>query len=412
MKKYVISIVLLTAAAAGVQVYFIKHSLISSVHDKKYEQDYSYSNNYNYYTEENPDPTSVSGITEEEFRQTYPDHEIGHIIGEYSAAVPEGYISRVETDITAQSYKAVDLYISCGTAPEYEKHPLENLVDTEEYFKDCEDEKLVSHNEFYLTDGRLCTVDILSDSVLNKEERTIYRGQKYLHITKGDEPTRTSFAAFSTVTDSSPRIAYDKRFALKAGDYNGDGNPDFCLRTDSSKEDGAYYYMHFPLAYKNEWVRHHPGVEGKYDDGFFVYGQNAESIVLDRIDRNTYFFLSKDETEGNIIPAVYSNEGDMLDSERFINNGLIFSSKYENGHILLKATNASSEDCTYTAVLTVKRLDGKIWRNTDIILPDSEFSAVGFHTDEKLFPAELDVGVYKIEVCINGTFTATEFTVR
>ncbi|MGN0695465.1 MAG: hypothetical protein ACI4J5_01725 [Oscillospiraceae bacterium] len=403
IKKYVISTVLLTAAAAGVQMLLNKHMPTPSYK----ADDYSYSE---YYTVKKPAPTSVSGITEEEFRQTYPAYEIGHIIEEYSAGVPEGYITRVQTDVTAQSHNAVDLYISCGISDEYREHPMENLVDTEEYFRDCEDEKLVSHNEFYLADGRICTVDILSDSAVDKNGAILYRGQKYLHVTKGDDPTRTSFAAFNTVTDSSPAITYDKRFALKAGDYNGDGNPDICLRADSPEEDGAYYYMHFPFAYKNKRVRHHSGVDGKYDDGFFVYGETDESIVLDRIDRNAYYFLSKDES-GDIIPAVYSNDGDMLDSEKYINNGLIFSSRYENGQIMLKAGNISPESCTYTPALTLKCLDGKVWRDTDIILPECVFSAEGYKKAEVSVPQSLEAGIYRIELCINDTFTMTEFFV-
>lgn len=403
IKKYVTAIVLLTAAAAGVQALFLNDLMPTPSYKA---DDYSYSN---YYTEEKPDPAWKTGITEEEFRQTYPYCEIWHIYEEYSPSVPAGHITKVQT-VASQSYWAVMLYISCSISDEYRENPLENLVDTEEYFRDCGNDKLVSHNEFYLTDGRLCTVDILSDSVVDKNGDILYRGQKYLHVTKGDDPTRTEFAAFSTETDSSPAITYDKRFALKAGDYNGDGNPDICLRIDSPEEDGAYYYMHFPFAYKNERVRHHSGVDGKYDDGFFVYGETDESIVLDRIDRDAYYFLSKDDS-GNIIPAVYSNDGDMLDSEKYLNNGLIFSSKYENGQIMLKAANVSSGSCTYTPQLTLKRLDGKLWRNTDIILPECEFSAERYKKAEVSVPQSLEAGVYRIELCINDTYTMTEFNV-
>lgn len=412
IKKYIIAIALLSGIAAFVHFKLIGYKGYSSSDIDPSDPCYGYLSYDDDYADDcRPDPTSVSGITEEKFRELYPEYEIGTVYEEYSV-LPVGQIFKVETDVTAQSYKAVDLYISCGTAAEYDKYALQNLIDPEEYFSSHDgDEKLVSHNEFYLPDGQLCTVDIRSESIKEKDGNIIYRGEKFLEITIGDEPMRTAYAAFSTEQDTAPAITYSERFALKPDDYNGDGCPDFCLRVGTSDHDGADYYMHFLKPYNKEKTRHHDGVKTRFDDGFYVYGENEPSIRLDRIDRNAYYFLSKDKY-GNIIPAVYDNSGTMLESEKYINNGLIFSSRFENGQLSIKARNISEESCTYTPEMTVKRLDGKVWRDTDIILPVTGFSAESFQSDEKLFDIGFDKGEYRIELCINETYTRTEFSVR
>ena len=105
------------------------------------------------------------------------------------------------------------------------------------------------------------------------------------------------------------------------------------------------------------------------------------------------------------------SSGYCISGDDYVNNGLVFTSRFEDGQIFLKAVNVTKDDCECLAELTLKRLDGQVWRDTGAVLDKQEFEVFGYESAEKCIAIYLDRGVYKIGVTIGNKYTETEFYV-
>lgn len=150
---------------------------------------------------------------------------------------------------------------------------------------------------------------------------------------------------------------------------------------------------------------------GRYVADFYVKGETDDTIRLDRINRDYCFFVSRDSTSFKYIPVLMDCSGHCISGLAYINNGLVFTSRYEYGQIFLKAVNVTKDDCECMAELTLKRLDGQVWRDTGTVLDKQGFEVFGYESAEKCIAVDLDSGIYKIGVTIGKEYTETEFYV-
>ncbi|MBP0963663.1 MAG: hypothetical protein J5999_00010 [Oscillospiraceae bacterium] len=177
-----------------------------------------------------------------------------------------------------------------------------------------------------------------------------------------------------------------------------------CNRFDKSWDDGAFYRL--PEGKDNSgqavFSRH---------DAFFVKGETDDTIRLDRINRDYCFFISRNPSSLRYMPVLMDNSGYCISGDDYVNNGLVFTSRFEDGQIFLKAVNVTKDDCECMAELTLKRLDGQVWRDVGTVLDKQGFEVIGYESAEKCIAVDLDSGVYKIGVTIGNKYTETEFYV-
>ncbi|MCM1523177.1 MAG: hypothetical protein NC120_01855 [Ruminococcus sp.] len=369
----------------------------------------------------------AEGLSPEEFDALYGSRYTLYPTSEkYSDDIPQGNIVKVEWTneyYVPESFKeegktVLKATYSKGKPPEGQKCDFKNLIDPEEYFANDENrynekgESVVSHNEFYMADGQLCTVDITSvDEEEDETGNVVFTGRKSEYISLENGGGVWGPAAYDSDVRSALSYDYNDRFALLLDDYSGDGDPDYCYRVgDLDGKFNGFYYMEIMNNEGRFNTRKHSGVKGVADSGFYVYGETADSIRLGHITRDIYFFLS--ENGGNIFPAAYNSRGNSVSCEDYVNHGLVFTSYWEDGRIELTAVNTETERKSCTAELTFKRLDGRVWRDTDIKLPAVQTDVNRFDKASSFFPASLEKGLYRIEINIEGVWTYTEFYVR
>ena len=302
----------------------------------------------------------------------------------------------------------VKVTLSAGSGEEIPK--LKNLIDPEEWFEGTEKKYTVgegftvSYNEFYTGGGKKCRVWLYSDEFSDG----VFTGEQYITVKSG-----SSEALHMEEKEGSP-VYYDGHFALQLEDYGGNGSVGFCFRVGAPEEDGAYYRMIVVDRYGDAEFRAHDMKDPKapVKGSFFVYGETAPSVRLDIIDRDTYFFMTKD-SDGLPVSSIWSkSSGDSRKEEDFSNGNLIFSSRYEEGCIKLKVTNVWVGDNRQPAVFSLKRLNGMLWESIPLENNETEIKLEAFASETFTIPVELEKGVYAIEADLGGEITATEFYVR
>lgn len=444
-----IGLIILSAGLA-VMCFFADRHIISgdtysSLYNREerrynYDQDDSYGNDRFIYSK-------AEGLTEEEFNRLYGDeYVLMYWASEYSDTVPEGRLIRVE-DAWAffqgqqnDGRTVLNAYWSKGKAPEETVCDFRNLVDCDEYFAQFggeppmrDDEYLVSHNEFYMSDGQLCTVDITSSFLDDADFMTIANGGQPI---PGQPLLDSSKPVFNgkmlqyislelgggVITpcayDSNDRYAlcyiYNGHFSLLLDDYNGDGDPDYVYRTCDPGGSGSYYYMQCMTPTGRANSQKLPSPSRNADSSFYVYGETAPSIRLNRIDRETVFYLTKNEND-EIYPVILDSDLRSV-SDSFSVNGKLYSSFYEDGVLSLKCTCLDIPDGysvqNETARLSLQKLGDRMWEETELS-EETSFRLRSFSGDEVKLEIPLEKGVYRMEIYPeSGGIAVTEFTVR
>ena len=277
MKK--IGLIILSAALAVLCFFADRYILSGDVTSALYKRD-GIHDNYDHDDSVSFSYSKAEGLTEEEFNRLYGDrYRLMYWASEYSVTVPEGRLIRVENawgfyqGQQNDGRTVLNAYWSMGKAPEEAVCGFRNLVDCDEYFAQFEgefpmrdDEYLVSHNEFYMADGQLCTVDITSSFLDDADFMDIANGGQPV---PGQPPLDRSKPVFDgkmrqyislelgggVITpcayDSNDRYAlcyiYNGYFSLLLDDYNGDGNPDFVYRTCDPGGDGSFWEFARPV---------------------------------------------------------------------------------------------------------------------------------------------------------------------
>lgn len=201
-----------------------------------------------------------------------------------------------------------------------------------------------------------------------------------------------TFTANVYISSGLPKSAEDMDvFVFNKYDESGDGGAFYSL-PEGRKLSGQELY-------------------GRYFADFYVKGETADTIRLDRINRDYCFFISRDPLSLRYIPVLMDSSGYCISGDSYVNNGLVFTSRYEDGKIFLKAVNVLTEDCECMAELTLKRLDGQVWRDVGTVLDKQGYEVPGYESVEKCIAIDLDGGVYKIGVTIGNEYTETEFYV-
>ena len=177
-----------------------------------------------------------------------------------------------------------------------------------------------------------------------------------------------------------------------------------CNKSDEVGENGAFYRLSEGREQSGEslYSRH---------NAFFVKGESDDTVRLDRINRDYCFFISRNPSSLRYIPVLMDSSGYCISGDSYVNNGLVFTSRYEEGQIFLKAVNVNVEDCECIAELTLKRLDGQVWRKTGAVLDKQGYEVPGYESVEKCIDIDLDSGIYKIGITIGNEYTETEFYV-
>ncbi len=443
-----IGLIILAAALAALCFFADRYFLSEDIDSAFYKRAEKRSN---YYHDRNNGNDSggfnyskAEGLTSEEFTELYGDeYELMYWASEYSDTVPEGRIIRVEEawgffqGQQTDGRTVLNAYMSRGKAPEETVCDFRNLVDCDEYFAQFgeetpmhDDEYLVSHNEFYMADGQLCTVDITSSSLDDDEPMTnggrpipgqppldrrkpVFTGRKYKYISLELGGGVSAPCAYDSGSRSALHYIYNGYFSLLLDDYNGDGNPDYIIRTCDPGSGGSYYYMQCmtPTGRANSQAL--PSPSRNADSSFYVHGESAPSIRLNRIDRNTVFYLTKD---GNEIYPVILNSDLRSVSDSFSVDGKLYSSFYENGTLFLKCTcldipqGYSAQD--ETVRLFLRKLNDRMWEETDFP-EETSFRLRSFSDNEVRLEIPLEKGVYRMEIYPeSGGIAVTEFTVR
>ena len=177
-----------------------------------------------------------------------------------------------------------------------------------------------------------------------------------------------------------------------------------CNKSDEVGENGAFYRL--------SEGREQSGVSlYSRHNAFFVKGESDDTVRLDRINRDYCFFISRNPSSLRYIPMLMDSSGHCISGDDYVNNGLVFTSRYEDGQIFLKAVNVNVEDCECIAQLALKRLDGQVWRDTGAVVEKQGYEVPGYESAEKCIAIDLDGGIYKIGITIGGEYTETEFYV-
>lgn len=444
MKK--IGLIILTVVLAALCFIADRHIILrdpaSALYKRKesrnnYDYDYSYDNGSFSYSD-------AEGLTAEEFNELYGDeYELMYWASEYSDTVPEGRIIRVEDawgffqGQQDDGRTVLNAYWSKGKAPEETVCDFRNLVDCDEYFAQFDEEApmhdgeyLVSHNEFYMADGQLCTVDITSafldtaDLMKNggqpipgqpllDSRKPVFTGRKNEYISLELGGGVITPCAYYSGHGGALHYIYNGYFSLILDDYNGDGNPDYIIRTCNPGSSGSYYYMQCMTPTGRANSQSLPSPHRNADSSFYVHGENAPTIRLNRIDRETVFYLTKD---GNEIYPVILNSDLRSVSDSFSVDGKLYSSFYENGVLFLKCTcldipqGYSTHD--EAARLFLRKLNDRMWEKIDFH-KETSFQLRSYSDDEVKLEIPLEKGVYRIEIYPeSGGIAVTEFTVR
>lgn len=441
MKK--IGLIILAVLLAALCFIADRHILSKDVDSALYKREES-RGNYDYgYSYDGSGSFSYSdavGLTTEDFDELYGDeYALMYWATEYSDTVPEGRIIRVEEawgffqGQQDDGRTLLNAYMSKGKAPEETVCDFRNLVDCDEYFAQFgeeapmhDDEYVVSHNEFYMADGQLCTVDITSsfmneyDPMMNGQymppldsSKPVFTGRKYQYISLELGGGVITPCAYDSGNRGALHYIYNGHFSLLLDDYNGDGNPDYVIRTCDPGSSGSYYYMQCMTPTGRANSQSLPSPNRNADSSFYVHGENAPSIRLNRIDRETVFYLTKDGDE--IYPVILNSDLRSV-SDSFSVDGKLYSSFYENGELFLKCTcldipqGYSSLD--ETARLLLQRLNGRMWEKTDFP-EETSFKLRSYSDDEVELEIPLEKGVYRMEIYPeSGGIAVTEFTVR
>lgn len=447
-----IGLIILAVVLSALCFIADRHILSEDVDSALYKQEKSRNNyDYNYDHDYSYDGGSFSysdaeGLTAEEFNELYGDeYELMYWASEYSDTVPEGRIIRVEDawgffqGQQDDGRTVLNAYWSKGKASEETVCDFRNLVDCDEYFAQFgeempmhDDEYLVSHNEFYMADGQLCTVDItssfLNDDIMDIMEnggqpvpgqppldrsKPVFTGRKYTYISLELGGGVSTPCAYDSDSRSALHYIYNGYFSLLLDDYNGDGNPDYVIRTCDPGSSGSYYYMQCMTPTGRANSQSLPSPHRNADSSFYVHGENAPSIRLNRIDRETVFYLTKDGNE--IYPVILSSDLRSV-SDSFSADGKLYSSFYENGTLFLKCTcldipqGYSTQD--ETARLFLQKLNDRMWEKTDFP-EETAFKLRSYSDNEVKFEIPLEKGVYRMEIYPeSGGIAVTEFTVR
>lgn len=177
-----------------------------------------------------------------------------------------------------------------------------------------------------------------------------------------------------------------------------------CNKFDESGDNGAFYRLPDgrELSGQAIYSRH---------NAFYVKGESDDTVRLDRINRDYCFFVSRNPSSLRYMPVLMDSSGYCILGNSYFNNGLVFTSRYEDGKIFLKAVNVKVKDCECIAELTLKQLDGRVWRDMGAVLDKQGFEVPGYESAEKCIDIDLDSGIYKIGVTIGKEYTETEFYV-
>lgn len=441
-----IGLIILAAALTVLCFFADRHILSGDPNSALYKRAESRDNyDYNYsYDGGGFNYSDAEGLTAEEFDELYGDeYELMYWATEYSDTVPEGRLTRVEEawgffqGQQSDGRTVLNAYWSKGKASGETVCDFRNLVDCDEYFAQFgeeapkhDDEYLVSHNEFYMADGQLCTVDITSaflddtDPMKNggqpipgqpplDSSKPVFTGRKYEYISLELGGGVITPCAYDSGSRSALHYIYNGHFSLLLDDYNGDGNPDYIIRTCDPGSGGSYYYMQCMTPTGRANSQSLPSPHRNADNSFYVHGKSAPSIRLNRIDRKTVFYLTKDGDE--IYPVILNSDLSSV-SDSFSVDGKLYSSFYENGVLFLKCTcldipqGYSAQD--ETVRLSLQKLNDRMWEKTDFP-EEASFRLRRYSDSEVKLEIPLEKGVYRMEIYPeSGGIAVTEFTVR
>lgn len=388
------------------------------------------------------DYLDVQGLTEKEFDRLYgSEYKLVYANFEYSNTIPEGNIIRVEQYVGHYGMDSTDedgrIYLTAYLSMGMPASDLRNLIDCDEYFVQFGDkppmygdEYLVSHNQFYMADGQLCTVEITSafldtdDPMENggkpisgqpplDRRKPVFTGKKHEYISLELGGGGISPCAYDSGSRSALHYIYNGYFSLLLDDYNGDGDPDYIIRTCDPGSGGSYYYMQCMTPTGRANSQSLPSPHRNADNPFYVYGENAPSIRLNRIDRETVFYLTRND-DSEIYLVILDSELHKVNNIYSV-NGKLYSSFYEDGVLSLKCTcldipnGYSRQD--ETASLSLRKLNGRMWE--DVTFPEETTFSLRSYTDSEVkLEVPLEKGVYRMEIYPkSGGTTFTEFTV-
>lgn len=177
-----------------------------------------------------------------------------------------------------------------------------------------------------------------------------------------------------------------------------------CNKYDETGDGGAFYSLPEGRELSGQALY-------SQNNAFYVKGETADTIRLDRINRDYCFFVTRSPGTFKYMPVLMDSSGHCILANIYFNNGLVFTSRYEEGQVFLKAVNVTKDDCECLAELTLKRLDGQVWRDVGTVLDKQGFEVMGYESAEKCIAVDLDSGIYKIGVTIGKEYTETEFYV-
>lgn len=329
------------------------------------------------------------------------EYEISQIDYKYSA-LPIGYIVSIKASEQETECGKIPLQVtlSLGNEAVAEKNlNFKNLSDPNELFASDRENPLptnvISYNEFYATAARKCRVIFYEG---DDEENIPY-------MVISDESQNETISCCYGMNNGTG-YSFDGHFALSLEDYNGDGKPDFIYKAAEPQKKGCTYRIHYTDV----------SLGGKSGDpAIYIYGETSDSPRLDSINSDNFFYLTRDEY-GYVTPCTLRSDGTSGDIGDYENNGWVFTSYYEDGVTTLKGTVISAKalyNNNNRVKIAVKKLDGLVWRSINLPAFNTLLSVdYEFESDTATIAKELEQGLYKIEVTVNGKRTETEFTVR
>ncbi|MDE6592531.1 MAG: hypothetical protein K2K57_05640 [Oscillospiraceae bacterium] len=246
------------------------------------------------------------------------------------------------------------------------------------------EENIVSYNEFHYANGNLLRFIFLKDETADS--------MRLITVDKQWNDREIDIYG--------KNFEFDGNFSLQPKDYNNDGYPDFLVKASAPDKKGCLYALHYAGDYP-------------YPSYIYIYGETSDAPKLDRIDRENYFLFTLDEY-GFLKPQILNSDRQLYDTENRENNGLIFTSSYENGVITLKGTVVSlykAQNASHMSI-ALKKLDGLVWRNVDMPVNSADLIAGDSRRSYLMtVKKELEQGIYRIEATVNGKMTYTEFIV-
>ena len=257
---------------------------------------------------------------------------------------------------------------------------LVNMTDMDEYYKDGipltdNGMYIYSHNEVMLTNGKIGTIDLVAYDMEEKDGKRYFSGHNYTHSFLKD----TGGVKHPQEYDSDVRDCLSFRaegpFKLKFDDYNDDGNADYVLRVSDPTDGGAYYVLDYTIAdnYFDYGLHFYwSDIKTMADSAFFVYGETDQSIRFRHIDRDHFFFITRDE-EGRRTVSIVDKEFGRYKGDDLFTDGRVWCAVYDEDGLRFDAVNRWTDRSgdypdvgvyTGSAHVTVRELDGKVWRKT------------------------------------------------